>query len=1090
MQARVTAVLVAHNGAERLPRTLEALRAQTRQPDALVVVDVASTDNTAKLLTEVQPTGFLSASARLSFGVAVSHALGVVTPPASDDEWLWLLSHDSAPDAGALAALLAAVEVNPSVAVAGPKQMEWTDTAFIAAFGESVTRFGASVPLVERELDQAQHERMSDVLGVGAAGMLVRHSVFAQLGGFDPALPTADNALDFSIRARLAGHRVIAVPSAKVAVAGDGLAGPGTSVRGSARRKRQTTRRAAQLHRRLVYAPAFAVLFHWLSLVPLAVVRSLFQVLRKQPGAVTGEFAAAFKTAFSGHVGAARRSIRTTKRAGWKSLAPLRVPGAEVRRRNALVRELALSKARGSREELQFFSGGGAAIVAAALVVGLVLFFPLFGASAIVGGSFLPLGPDAGGLWSQVGYGWRDLGLGFVGAADPFAYVLALFGSLTFWSPSVALVVLYLIAFPLAAVAAWFCAAKFTNRQGLRIFAAILWTIAPPFLAAMDAGQAGAMLAHLLLPWLILAGASAARSWSASAIASLLFAGVVAAAPSLWPAMLLIWLGAVVFSRRAIMRYIGIPIPALVLVAPLAWQQLQRGNVFGLFADPGLPNAHESTSLLDLLLGLPESGVGGWSSIGSTIGLGSDTVMLLVAFILLAPLALLALYALFSRRAGVAAVAALIAVVGFATAVGATLISVSSTGSLAVSLWPGAGLSLYWFGLVGAATVGLATFKRFASVPAVVAAFAIAVLAVPVATSTLTATSDVHSSTGQSLPAFVTAEAASNPRVGTLVLNPQANGGLAASVVHGNGATLETQSTLAATTSTVTPQTAELAELVGNLASRSGEDATVQLAQLGIEFVVLAPASGAAATPDAQAVVARSTSAFDSNASLTPIGSTFAGGLWQITGTPGFSALPPVSPTNTGTPTGLLILIVQAIVFLLALLLALPAGRLEAHGLRAATALDEVGAEAGSAGGEGLAEATTDAERAQAPERGAGGHGARDREDGDREARDGEARDREARDRDSAEHGGADSEPADRGVAGDGLAGGRVTGSGVADRAVPGGGVADRDGAESAAAVAATGVTDSIDAGAPSADQTTARDRTTTEVPEGVHHGE
>ncbi|GGF14302.1 glycosyltransferase family 2 protein [Subtercola lobariae] len=950
MQARVTAVLVAHNGAERLSRTLEALRAQTRQPDSLVVVDSGSTDSSARLLTEMQPTGFLSASTRLSFGVAVTHALGVVAPPASEDEWLWLLAHDTAPEPSALAALLAAVEVNPSVAVAGPKQMEWNDSAFIAGFGESLTRFGASVPIVERELDQAQHERMSDVLGLGAAGMLVRHTVFNELGGFDAALPTADNGLDFSIRVRLAGHRVIAVPLAKVATAGDGLSGPGTSVKGSARRKRQTTRRAAQLHRRLVYAPPLAVVFHWLSLVPLAVLRSLFQVLRKQPGAVPGEFAAAFKTAFSGRVGAARRSIRTTKKAGWKALAPLRIPGAEVGRRNALVRELALSKARGSREELQFFSGGGAAIVAAAAVVGIVLFFPLFGSSAIVGGSFLPLGSDPGGLWAQVGYGWRDLGLGFRGASDPFAYLVAIFGSLTFWSPSVSMVVLYLISFPLAALAAWFCAAKFTNRQGLRIFAAVLWAVAPPFLAAMDAGQAGAIIAHLLMPWLFLAGVSAARSWSASAIASLLFAATVAAAPSLWPALLVLWLGAVIFSRRAVMRYIGIPIPALALVLPLAWEQLQRGNLFGVFADPGLPNAHASTSLLDLLLGLPESGVGGWASIGSAVGMSSDTVML-IAFILLAPLALLALVSLFLRRAGLAAVAAVVGILGFATAVAATLISVSSTGSLEVSIWPGAGLSLYWLGLVGAATFGLSTFKRFASLPAVLAAFAITILAVPVATSTLTATSDVHSSTGQSLPAFVTAEAASNPRVGTLVLNPQADGGLAASIVHGMGATLETQSTLAATTSTVSPEAQNVAELVGNLASRSGTDASVQLAQLGVEFVVLTPPTGGAATPDAQAVLARSKTAFDSNSSLTSIGETFAGELWQITGTPGFSALPAISPTNTGTPIGVLILIIQAVIFGLALLLALPAGRLEAHGLRAATTLDEVGA--GPDGGTG-----------------------------------------------------------------------------------------------------------------------------------------
>src|SRR5690606_28032097 len=111
------------------------------------------------------------------------------------DEWLWLLGHDNAPDPGALSALLGAVEVAPSVAVAGPKLMRWDDGAVIAAFGETVTALGRSVQLVSGELDQAQHDLQSDLLGVAAGGMLVRRSVWDALGGFDPALPNVDAAL-------------------------------------------------------------------------------------------------------------------------------------------------------------------------------------------------------------------------------------------------------------------------------------------------------------------------------------------------------------------------------------------------------------------------------------------------------------------------------------------------------------------------------------------------------------------------------------------------------------------------------------------------------------------------------------------------------------------------------------------------------------------------------------------------------------------------------------------------------------------------------------------------------------------------------
>ena len=57
---------------------------------------------------------------------------------------------------------------------------------------------------------------MSDVLAVAAGGMLVRASLWNTLEGFDPSLPAIDDALDFCVRARLAGHRVQLVPAARV----------------------------------------------------------------------------------------------------------------------------------------------------------------------------------------------------------------------------------------------------------------------------------------------------------------------------------------------------------------------------------------------------------------------------------------------------------------------------------------------------------------------------------------------------------------------------------------------------------------------------------------------------------------------------------------------------------------------------------------------------------------------------------------------------------------------------------------------------------------------------------------------------------
>ncbi|WP_309617399.1 glycosyltransferase, partial [Salinibacterium sp.] len=289
MQPRVIAVLVALNGASYLPRTLAALAAQTRRPDSTVSVDSASSDASPALMKAANPTQFVATPARRSFGGAVAHALQVAPAAESEDEWIWLLGHDNAPAPTALAALLGAVEVAPSVAVAGPKLMRLDEPDVIASFGETLTADGRSVSLVDGELDQAQHDVQSDHLGVAAGGMLVRRTVWSALGGFDPALPSADAALDFSVRARLAGHRVIGVPTARVSSAGPPELFGRRSLSVGAQNR---IRRSAQLHRRLAWAPAVAVPFHWLTLVPLAVLRSLGHLIAKRPGAVGGELAA------------------------------------------------------------------------------------------------------------------------------------------------------------------------------------------------------------------------------------------------------------------------------------------------------------------------------------------------------------------------------------------------------------------------------------------------------------------------------------------------------------------------------------------------------------------------------------------------------------------------------------------------------------------------------------------------------------------------------------------------------------------------------------------------------------------------------
>ncbi len=101
--------------------------------------------------------------------------------------------------------------------VAGCKQLDWNAERRLIDVGLSTSRWAERLTLIDAdELDQGQYDGRSDTFAVNSAGMLVRRDVWEQLGGFDPALPGTGDDVDFCWRNRLAGHRVVVVPTARM----------------------------------------------------------------------------------------------------------------------------------------------------------------------------------------------------------------------------------------------------------------------------------------------------------------------------------------------------------------------------------------------------------------------------------------------------------------------------------------------------------------------------------------------------------------------------------------------------------------------------------------------------------------------------------------------------------------------------------------------------------------------------------------------------------------------------------------------------------------------------------------------------------
>jgi GT2 family glycosyltransferase len=915
---RVTAILVVLDGDRWLDGTLAALAAQTRRPDALVLVAEPTTTFAPEDLERAGVTQVVTATGG-TFGLGISRGLHAAPPQEEPEEWLWLLRADSAPEPDALRALLAAVEVAPSVAVAGPKLVDPADHARLRSYGVTMSSLGTTVALVDDELDQAQHDPVTDVLAVAVDGAIVRRTVWLALDGLDAGLPSADAGLDLGVRARLAGHRVVRVPDARVErarrpedIGRKRPAGP---------RLRRRIARTAQLHRRFVYAPGILVPLHWISLLPLAVVRIVGQLLAKRPGAVPGEISSAFRAAFDGTVPGARSRLRRARTVGWRAVAPLRMGGATLREHRAHERDQADERAGRERDLVRAsFLGGGIWVVAVGILAGIVTFWRLLGATSLEGGGLVPLASQATELWSRLGWGWREIGVGFLGAADPATVVWAVLGSITSWDPSYSVVLLWLASLPLAALGAWWAATRLSERAWPPVAAAVLWMAAPAFLAALGEGRIGAVLVHLLLPWFALALIEGARSWSAAAVAALLFAAVTAASPVLAPVLLVAVVAWALARPRGFARIMGVPIPAIALFAPLVVDAVRRGSPLAALADPGVVDPYTPTSGWGLLIGRPDAGVAGWDGILAAFGLGTGWGTLLPA-VLLAPVAALALLALFLPGARRSIPALALAAGGLATAWAAGSLQVATVGAETTGPWPGAALSLYWLGLVGAAVVGLEAIRR-AAVGAGVAAVTAAVLAVaPLVAAPVLGQTPVHPGDGRLLPALAAAAAGSDPGIGTLVLSPQQDGSLGAVLQRGEGATLDDQSALHAGRTELSGDELALAELAGNLASRGGYDPVPELERFQIAFVLVVPVDDDA-EPDAVAVRERAVESLDASSALTAESESGYGTLWAFTT---LARTPDAVPARSAFGIG--VLAVQGAVLLAALLLAIPTRR-------------------------------------------------------------------------------------------------------------------------------------------------------------------
>ncbi|HET7398328.1 MAG TPA: glycosyltransferase family 2 protein [Intrasporangium sp.] len=741
----VSAVLVVRNGATWLAECLDALGRQTQLPARVVVVDVASTDGSAAILAEhralrhaVRDVRVVRTDAVLPTGRAID--VGIAQLPATRpdaSEWVWVLHDDSAPQPAALERLVDGVRRSQSVGVAGPKLVGWEDPRRLVELGIQVTRTGRRLASPARgESDQGQHDGRTDVLAVSTSGMLVRRSVHAELGGFDPAFEHYGADLDFGWRAQLAGHRVIVVPGAVVreATAGrDGARPGGPGPAEVERRSRRAARQVALARCSPVAAPFLAL---WMALS--AVVASATLLVAKRPRAAWRELADLGALGHPLAVTRARWRGRRSKHLRRDHLSTLFVrPGAaarstidhisdamtpEGRRRRDLPVAAGPSTETGpvadEAESLHVLPASlprriatspGVLAVAAVLLATAAAWRVAIRAgglsvtsSGLAGGELRPVTSGSSGLWHAFADAWHGAGLGSAADSGPHLAVLAgltwaaerLPGVGESRSPAgVTIAWLLFLAPALSAWAAYLAGRVVTTSRVTRGLAALAWGTSGVVTTAVLDGRVTVVLAHLLLP---VAGAGFALvsrrdgTFTAAFATALAVAVLGAFVPlllvvALVAAVLLLVLGPGARRLRALVLLVVPP----ALLGPWLLRFVDDWRL--LLSGPGLVTTEAPPVPWLPLLGVPEPAQGPW-------------VWVLAPVVALGLLGLAVRSRSRSEAVGLAAAAALM-LLGLALAeASGRLVLGSAPTSVGVSSparpWSGIGVDLWVLGLL------------------------------------------------------------------------------------------------------------------------------------------------------------------------------------------------------------------------------------------------------------------------------------------------------------------------------------------------------------------------------------------------------
>ncbi len=411
---------------------------------------------------------------------------------------VWIVHSDAMPRPDALGALVAEMDRNHASLV-GSKIID-VSGVHLESVGSATDVFGEPYSgLDPDEVDLEQYDVVRDVASISGVSTLVRRDLLRGLGGLDPALPPGAAGQDLSQRARLAGSRVMIVPSSEVRH--QGACGHGV----------ETWRERAGRYRAMLKVYSLVTLI-WLIPMSLIIglIDGIIRIFLRQPRRIVDHARAVawnvwmFPTSLR-----ARARVRGIRHVGDEELFRYQLPGS------VLLRDLGsdigerfgwvIDAEPGVITESDLESESSRAVP---VVVGITLALLALAARALLFAPFpasrcsLPPEADWAGVLASYAGSWNPAGLGSLDPVHPsVAATAAIQGVFGGWAGVTGLIT------AVSLIAGTIGLGRLLARLGIdgpsRYLAAPVMFAGPFAMAIGDAGDWAGLVAIGVIPWFV-----------------------------------------------------------------------------------------------------------------------------------------------------------------------------------------------------------------------------------------------------------------------------------------------------------------------------------------------------------------------------------------------------------------------------------------------------------------------------------------------------------------------------------------------------------------------------------------------------------